>query len=46
VGLKSRAPLTDYRLDPTGDGLDQCACDALTLWPFAPPTQQSATRRE
>jgi hypothetical protein len=36
-----------YTSDPTGDnGLDQCACDALTLWPFASPTQQSATRRE
>jgi hypothetical protein len=35
-----------YTRDPTGDGLDQCACDALTLWPFASLSRQSTTHRE
>jgi hypothetical protein len=35
-----------YRRDPTGVGLDQCACDALMLSPLEPPIPQSATQRE
>jgi hypothetical protein len=44
VGLH---PSTDYRIrDNPGDGLDQRACDGLTLSPYRSLTSQSATRRE